>query len=179
MGKFLWRGDPTVLHEVGALMSLDVVRGEWWRLLTCCFLHFGLVHLCLNMWAPLRARVAGIDLGGRVSSFFCCPELAESLLFFSLQSAERRRAGRRFGAIWGLMISVAMWVFLNRSHLPSEELMRRLPPFAFVIMINVGVSFMPDVSASAFWRRGCRVYPGDAPAHSAPRRRRAGPSRPS
>ena len=28
-----------------------VLQGEWWRLLTCCFVHIGLIHILLNMWA--------------------------------------------------------------------------------------------------------------------------------
>jgi len=28
-----------------------VLQGEWWRLLTCCFIHIGLIHILLNMWA--------------------------------------------------------------------------------------------------------------------------------
>lgn len=34
----------------GANFALKTLDGEWWRLITCCFLHIGLMHLLLNMW---------------------------------------------------------------------------------------------------------------------------------
>src|SRR5262249_36926865 len=38
-----------VIHKSGAVRVPDLVRGEWWRLLTCCFVHFGIIHLGMNM----------------------------------------------------------------------------------------------------------------------------------
>lgn len=35
----------------GASHGAPVAEGQWWRLLTCMFLHYGIVHLALNMWA--------------------------------------------------------------------------------------------------------------------------------
>lgn len=29
--------------------------GQWWRLLTCMFLHYGIIHLLLNLWALFQA----------------------------------------------------------------------------------------------------------------------------
>jgi rhomboid protease GluP len=34
----------------GANFKPSIINGEWWRLLTCTFLHTGLMHLFLNMY---------------------------------------------------------------------------------------------------------------------------------
>lgn len=41
--------DSTVLYTLGALIPQAVVAGDWWRLLAAAFLHFGTIHLSLNM----------------------------------------------------------------------------------------------------------------------------------
>ena len=36
--------------EWGANFGPKTLAGEWWRLFTCMFLHFGLIHIGFNMW---------------------------------------------------------------------------------------------------------------------------------
>ncbi len=38
------------LYRLGALVPEDVFNGDWWRLLTSTFLHFGFLHLLMNMF---------------------------------------------------------------------------------------------------------------------------------
>ena len=41
------------------------LAGEWWRLLTCCFVHIGIVHLLFNMYALLMVGIHLEPLLGR------------------------------------------------------------------------------------------------------------------
>lgn len=42
-------GTGNSIYENGVLFGPVVADGEWWRLLTAAFLHYGLVHLGMNM----------------------------------------------------------------------------------------------------------------------------------
>jgi rhomboid protease GluP len=37
------------LYQLGALVPQEVLAGEWWRLVSANFLHFGWIHLASNM----------------------------------------------------------------------------------------------------------------------------------
>jgi len=45
--------DLHTLYRMGALESEAVSSGEWWRVVTALFLHYGAVHLLVNMFALL------------------------------------------------------------------------------------------------------------------------------
>src|SRR5207237_2421728 len=50
VNRFIFSGgDAQTMELTGAVSGADLLKGEWWRLLTCCFVHFGLLHLGMNM----------------------------------------------------------------------------------------------------------------------------------
>jgi len=57
---------PDALIRWGADFGPLVARGEWWRLLTAAFVHIGLLHVALNMWALLNGGMFTERLFGNV-----------------------------------------------------------------------------------------------------------------
>ena len=52
-GVNIFQPDNESLINWGANFRPVTLEGEWWRLLTNCFLHIGIMHLLLNMYALL------------------------------------------------------------------------------------------------------------------------------
>jgi rhomboid protease GluP len=52
------------LYGLGALVPTEVINGDWWRLLTAAFLHFGFLHLLMNMFGLyVFGRLVEFNLG--------------------------------------------------------------------------------------------------------------------
>lgn len=151
--KFLGGGDALAMHKVGAVSADDVARGEWWRLVTNCFLHFGVAHLALNMfslyvlrrvealWGPGRFVVLYLICGvcGSCAGVYYQPGDLTTTIYLAGAS----------GAIWGVMASAAVWLLLHRSHLPPAEVRQWARQLAFTLLLNLGVSMLPRISAAA------------------------------
>ena len=63
-----WIEVPSIAPYIryGANNGAATTQGEWWRLLTAMFMHYGLIHLTLNMWALYQAGRLVEALQGRL-----------------------------------------------------------------------------------------------------------------
>lgn len=156
-GPYFLRADPMALLLLsGGLSPQGLLVGEWWRLLTCCFVHVGVLHLAVNMFSlgsvgPVAEWVWGRR---RVFVVYILSGLAGSCLAMSLHpvnpdtGAPLILAGAS-GAIWGVATSLLAWLLLRRHILGPEvasQWARRLAPAFF---LNVAVSFLPGISWEA------------------------------
>jgi rhomboid protease GluP len=131
-GAFL-KPNLEALLRAGALASPLVAAGQWWRLVTCVFVHIGVIHFVFNMYALVSvshfleqeigsARYLVLFLltgaGGSAASYAFHPNIvmagASGALFgligFSI-SYFRRQGGARSRVIQSFMLRWAVYGF--------------------------------------------------------------------
>jgi rhomboid protease GluP len=154
LGTFLAQGAPSAVHDCGGLTAGDLLRGEWWRLLTSCFVHWGAAHLLANMWSlHVLGRVAEPVWGrGRFLVLYLLSGVGGACT--AMLSTPGGLLAGASGAIWGVMTSLVAWVLLNRRFLPPHVASDLLRQLSVAVLINVGISFLPFVSAAAHFGGG-------------------------
>lgn len=127
--------DASPLFDLAALVPVDVAGGQWWRLVTSGFLHFGLLHLAFNM---LALWVIGNDLERflgplRFVVLYGLSLLGGSAAVMVLTNPESSVAGAS-GAVFGLMGALAV-LLLRRGSVTAAR------PALTIIGINLVLSF--------------------------------------
>jgi len=106
---------PQQAIAFGADFGPHTLGGQWWRLVTSMFVHFGFIHLGLNMWCLWNLGRAAERLLGRFSyllTYFA------SGIFGSIASVcwhPRAAGGGASGAIFGLAGVLVSLVYLKKT----------------------------------------------------------------
>ncbi len=121
-GAGLWHSSNSVQLAWGANFGPATQDGEWWRLGSAMFLHFGAIHLTLNLWAlwdggQLVERMYG---HARFAGIYFISGLAGNLLSLV---AHRGLAvsGGASGAIFGLYGALLIFLWRERHNLHPQE----------------------------------------------------------
>lgn len=77
--------------------------GDWWRLITCVFIHFGIIHLALNMYALFSVGVYLEPMLGKVKyiTAYLCTGVLASLASLWWHTEPTNSAGAS-GAVFGM-----------------------------------------------------------------------------
>lgn len=107
--------DLGVLIRAGALARSAVAAGEWWRLVSCIFVHVGAVHLVLNAVGLLVLGRLAEDLFGtaRTIAIFAVSGIAGALASYAA-SPVGVSAGAS-GAVFGLLGAVFLEITWHRQ----------------------------------------------------------------
>ncbi|OWK41885.1 rhomboid family intramembrane serine protease [Fimbriiglobus ruber] len=144
--RFLREGDNTVLLRVGAAYGPSMLGGEWWRLITCGFVHGGGVHLIANLFSLILIGPVAEGLWGRkrFAVLYAVAGFAAACAATAVHPSTIIAGAS--GSIWGIQLSVVLWLIRYREHLPQEAVSEWLRQLALVIGINLLVSLTPGVS---------------------------------
>lgn len=143
-------GDHTkyepILDETGSVTFPYLVAGQWWRLLTANFVHAGMLHLAMNMYAlyilgPLTERMFG-----RWRFLLICltAALGSSTVGVYFQNA----CVGFSGVDCGLLGAILGWSVLNRRYFPRRAYSMQMSWLIQNIVLLTLISFAPGVSWS-------------------------------
>jgi rhomboid protease GluP len=145
--------NPWTLHQLGALEFFSVfVRGEYWRLVTSLFLHFGPLHLLFNLYALF---IIGPGLERAIGSFrfgFCylLSGLGSSIGVLLLRLVRFSSAEQLVGASGCVMGLVGVWAGLLLRHRHAPMAGRRLKNIVVIVAIQTAFDLStPQISMAA------------------------------
>jgi len=109
---------PYILY--GANNGAATTDGEWWRLVTSMFMHYGLLHLALNMWALYQTGHFMERVLGRAS--FALMYLASGIVsgFASIfWHGDQSWSAGASGAVFGVYGAILGFMLRERQGLPK------------------------------------------------------------
>lgn len=112
-----------VFLEWGANYAPLTRSGEWWRLLTSAFLHFGLMHLAFNLFALVQIGPLVEQMYGNVGYLllYLAAAIAGSLASLVFHPQPVLSAGAS-GAIFGLYGALLGYLLVRRHSVPRAVL---------------------------------------------------------
>lgn len=124
-GAGLWHSSNEVQFAWGANFGPATKDGEWWRLGSALFLHFGLFHLAMNMASLLDGgRLVERMFGPlRFTLIYFVSGLGGNLLSLIVQG-DRAISGGASGAIFGVYGALIAFVWQQRATMERREFLR-------------------------------------------------------
>jgi rhomboid protease GluP len=121
-GAGLWHTSNNLQLAWGANFGPATQDGQWWRLFTAMFIHFGIVHLGLNMWALWDVGRLVERLYGRLNFFvlYLASGVLGNLLSLVVQG-NRAVSGGASGAVFSLYGALLVFLWRERKQVERGE----------------------------------------------------------
>lgn len=121
-GAGLWHSSNTVQLGWGANFGPATQDGQWWRLGSAMFLHFGILHLTLNLWALWDAGQLVERMYGhaRFAAIYFISGLTGNLLSLVAHKGLAISGGAS-GAIFGIYGALLVFMWRERNNLHPRD----------------------------------------------------------
>jgi len=131
--------DINVLVTLGAKYNYAIVQGQWFRLITCMFLHGGLIHIAANMYSLYSIGPLIEDLYGKykyLTIYFVTGIISSLFSFFFSPTSISIGAS---GAIFGLLGVILVFAIKERERIGKGFFMNIASIIAINLFITLGV----------------------------------------
>ncbi len=150
--------DPGVLLRAGAMVRGRIADGEWWRLVSCAFVHVGPVHLIVNLIGLYFLGRVLEELFGhaRTLAIYGAAGIAGALASY-LQSPATMSAGAS-GAIFGVLGAIFIELTLHRHRYRAAWKRGLWGGLVVVTLAQAGIGFLYPVIDQ--WAHGAGLITG-------------------
>lgn len=121
----------------GANFGPLTLNGQWWRLFTACFLHFGIVHLAFNMYVLYQVGMTTELIYGRAKYIliYILAGIAGNLV--SVYVHPFSVGAGASGAIFGVYGAFLGFLLIRRNVIPKQAMAKMVKSAAFFLGINL------------------------------------------
>jgi len=148
-GASLTSPTPLQIAELGGSYPPLTLGGQWWRLGSSMFLHYGVLHVGLNMVCLYQVRVAE-QLFGRIGLFAIYLVAGLGGGIATLVASPNAVAAGASGAVFGVYGAFAAFLVLRRAQIEPEAWKRTARSIGQFLLINLAVGLMVSgISLSA------------------------------
>ncbi len=135
----------------GANFAPATQDGQWWRLASAMFLHFGLLHVALNMWALYDVgRLVERLLGrSRFALLYLASGTFGNLVSLVVQGNQAVSAGAS-GAVFSLYGALLVFLWRERHHVDPGEFRWLFGAASLFALVSLGMgAVIPGIDNAA------------------------------
>lgn len=139
---------PLVHIKWGSNFKTLTLSGDWWRLLSCTFIHFGIIHLLMNMYCLYSAGIYLEPMLGKIRyiTAYICTGLLASLTSLWWHTDAMNSAGAS-GAVFG--IYGVFLALLTSTLIPAKARQELLKSIGIFVVYNLVFGLKSGVDNAA------------------------------
>lgn len=147
-GAGIFDANGLVHIKWGSNFGLLTKSGDWWRLFTCMFLHFGIIHIALNMYALYSIAMYLEPMLGKAKFLvaYVCTGVLASVLSLWWHSEPVNSAGAS-GAVFG-MYGVFLGL-LTTNLIPKKVRQSLLQSIVIFVIYNLAYGLKGGIDNAA------------------------------